>query len=74
MDKKINVLRTDNGGELCGKERQHGIDQQFRTPYMPQQNGVAKRMDRTLMEKDRIMLSDAGLSQDYWIEAFNTTC
>ena len=44
------------------------------TPYMPQQNGVAKRMNRTLMEKARSMLSDVGLSHDYWVEAVNTTC
>ena len=38
--KKIKVLRTNNRGELCGKEfnqfyRQHGISQENTTPYMP---------------------------------------
>lgn len=41
---------------------------------MTQQNGVAKRMNRTLMEKSRSMLNDAGLTQDYWAEAIDTAC
>ena len=46
-NKKIKVLRTDNGGELCGKEfnqfcKQHSIARQNTTSRMPQQNGVAK--------------------------------
>ena len=70
-DRKIEVLRTDNGGEFYGKEfnqfcKQHNIDRQNTSPYMPQQNIFFERMNRTLMEKARSMLSDAGLSQDYW--------
>ena len=41
---------------------------------MPQSNGVAERMNRTLMEKVRSMLSDVGLSQDYWEEEVDTSC
>ena len=41
---------------------------------MPQQNGVVERITITVMEKARSMLSDAYLSQDYWVEAVNTTC
>ena len=41
---------------------------------MPQQNEIAKRMNKTLMEKSRSMLSDANLSWDYWAEAVDTTC
>jgi transposase InsO family protein len=32
-----------------------GIARQKTTPYTPQQNGVAERMNRTLMEKARCM-------------------
>ena len=68
-DKKIKVLRTDSGGELCGKTfdqlcRKYDIVRQIPTPYMPQHNEVAERMNKTLMEKARSMLSDAGLTQD----------
>ena len=62
------MLRTDNGGELCKKEfeelcKKCGIARQKTTPYTPQQNGVAERMNRTLMEKARSMLSGTELGQ-----------
>jgi hypothetical protein len=76
-DKKIKVLRTDNGGELCGKDfeqfcKQCGIACQNTTPYTPQQNGVVERMNRTLMDKARSMLSGVGLAQEFWAEAVDT--
>ena len=65
-EKKIKVLMTDNGGEFCSKEfeefcKKCGIARQKTTPYTPQQNGVAERMNKTLMERARSMLSGAGL-------------
>ena len=36
--------------------------------YTPQQNGVAERMNRTLLEKVRCMLSNAGLDKKFWAE------
>lgn len=67
IDRKIKVLRTDNVGEFCGKEfdqfyKQHGIDRQNKTHYTHQMNIVAKKMNKTLMEKARSMLSDVGIS------------
>jgi hypothetical protein len=61
-EKRIKVLRTDNGGEFCGNEfeefcKKCGIARQKTTPYTPQRNGVAERMNMTLMEKARCMLS-----------------
>ena len=41
---------------------------------MPQQNRVFERMNKTLMENARSMLSDASLTQDYWVEVVDTTC
>eukprot|EP00253_Pinus_taeda_P034923 PITA_34923 len=78
-EKKIKVLRTDNGGEFCGKEfeefcKKCGIARQKTTPYTPQQNGVAERMNKTLMERARSMLSGAGLGQEFWAEAVDTAC
>jgi hypothetical protein len=72
-------LRTDNGGEFCGNEfeefcKKCGIARQKTTPYTPQQNGVAKRMNKTLMEKARSMLNGAKLAQEFWVEAVGTTC
>jgi len=40
----------------------------------PQQNGVAERMKRTLLERTHYMLPNAGLSKEFWAEAISTTC
>jgi hypothetical protein len=70
------VLRTDIGGELCGNEFDHlwkqcGITQKTTTPYTPQQYGVVEIMNRTLMNKERNMLSGARLTQEFWEEVFD---
>lgn len=77
--KKIKCLRTDNGGEYTGDEfdtfcRQEGINRQFTTAYTPQQNGVAERMNITLLERARAMLATASLEKSFWAEAVNTAC
>ena len=64
--KKIKLLRTDNGGEFYKKEfeefcKKCGIAWQKTTPYTAQQNRVAERMNRTMMEKERSMLSGTRL-------------
>jgi transposase InsO family protein len=69
-EKKIKVLRTNNGGELCGNEfeyfsRKCDIARQKTTPYTPQKNGVAERINMTLMEKARSMLSGAKLGKEF---------
>ncbi|KAH9722810.1 hypothetical protein KPL70_006849 [Citrus sinensis] len=72
--RKIKVLRSDNGGEytsdpflqVCQNE---GIKRYFTMRHTPQQNGVAERMNRTLLEKVRCMLSNAGLDKKFWAEA-----
>jgi IS30 family transposase len=78
-EKKIKVLRIDKGGEFYGNEfeefyKKRGIARKKTTPYTPQQNGVAERMNRTLMEKSRSMLNGVGLGQESWAEAMGTTC
>ena len=42
--------------------------------YIPQKNGVAERMNMTLLERARCMLSNAGLSKCFWAETVNTAC
>ncbi|XP_073148775.1 retrovirus-related Pol polyprotein from transposon TNT 1-94 isoform X1 [Henckelia pumila] len=76
-DKKIKCLRTDNGGEYTSDEfdafcQHEGIKRQFTTAYTPQQNGVAERMNRTLLDRTRAMLSNAGLPKSFWAEAVKT--
>ena len=66
IEKKIKVLRTNNSGEFCSKEfeefyKKCGIEWQKATPYTHEQNGVVERMNKTLMERARSMLSGAEL-------------
>jgi hypothetical protein len=67
--KRIKVLRTDNGREFCGNEFEEffkcSIARQKTTPYTPQPNGVVERMNMTLMEKSRCMLSGVGLGKEF---------
>ncbi|GJX99853.1 retrovirus-related pol polyprotein from transposon TNT 1-94 [Tanacetum coccineum] len=51
-----------------------GISQNFSSPYTPEQNGVAKRRNITLIEAARTMLNSANLPKQFWGEAVNTTC
>ncbi|GKE56202.1 gag-pol polyprotein [Tanacetum coccineum] len=53
---------------------QEGIKRQFTTEYTPQQNGVAERMSKTLLERARPMLATAILGKSFWAEAVNTAC
>ncbi|MCO5548009.1 hypothetical protein L7F22_001465 [Adiantum nelumboides] len=68
------TLRTDRGGEymsgafkdFLGKK---GIKHQCTMPYTPQQNGVAERKNRSLMEMARCMLKAKSLPHKLWMEA-----
>nr|GFA85379.1 hypothetical protein [Tanacetum cinerariifolium] len=65
-DLKVKIIRCDNGrefknqemNELCTKK---GIRREFSNARTPQQNGVAERRNRTLIEAARTMLADAKL-------------
>ena len=53
--KRIKTLHMDNGGKYTSKEfetylRKNGITHQKSAPYMPEQNGVAERANRTIVE------------------------
>ncbi|GKB05222.1 ribonuclease H-like domain-containing protein [Tanacetum coccineum] len=72
-------LWCDNGTEFKNKEMNQfydrkGIKREFSVTRTPQQNGVAKRKNRTLIEAARIMLADSKLPTTFWAEAINTAC
>lgn len=76
-NKKLKVIRSDNGGEFVNLSfqnfmKQNGIRHETTVPHSPQQNGVAERANRSIMEKTRCMLREAGLEKKYWAEAVNT--
>ncbi len=67
-------LRSDNGTEFKNKSftdycKTEGIQQQFTVPYSPQQNGVAERLNQTLLGSIRCMLNYSGLAKIFWAEA-----
>lgn len=75
---KIKTLRTDYGGEYMNNIFEtflldNGITHQRSTPYTPQQNGLAERFNRTIVEKVRCMLIDAALSLAFWAQAVQTS-
>ncbi|GKB21302.1 putative ribonuclease H-like domain-containing protein [Tanacetum coccineum] len=51
-----------------------GIKREFSVARTPQQNEVAIRKNRTLIEAARIMLADSKLPTTFWAEAVNTAC
>lgn len=73
----IKRLRSDNGGEYFSKDfdefcNNRGIQREPTIPYSPQQNGVAERMNRTLLETARSMLHHAKKPLNLWAEAVST--
>ncbi|GKE49557.1 putative ribonuclease H-like domain-containing protein, partial [Tanacetum coccineum] len=79
LNHKVKIIRCDNGTEFnnydmnqfCGIK---GIKREFSNARTPQQNGVAERKNRTLIEAARTMLADSLLPIPFWAEAVNTAC
>ncbi|KAG8492340.1 hypothetical protein CXB51_009634 [Gossypium anomalum] len=77
--KQIKYLRTDNGLELCSDEfnrlcKSEGIMRHLIVRHTLQQNSVAERVNRTIMEKVRCMLSNVNLPKSFWAEAASIAC
>ena len=75
--RKLKALRTDRGGEYTSTEFEEflqsaGVRHEMTVPKTPEQNGVAERMNRTLVESVRSMLADAKLPHPFWAEALST--
>ena len=74
---RLKCIRSDNGKEFVNKKvndicARSGIMHQRTVPYSPQQNGVAERMNRTVMEKARSMLHYKRIPTEWWAEAVCT--
>ena len=75
--KKNKILRNDNGTEYESNEfndycREVGIQRKTTIVYTPEQNGVAERKNRIILEAARAMLYDQGLLNFLWEEAAHT--
>ena len=75
--RQIKILRSDNGGEYTSTQfeiflKENGIVHQTTVSKTPEQNGMAERKNRSLIEIVRCLLSDSQLSKSFWAEALNT--
>lgn len=79
LGRKIKAIRSDNGREFVNKcflslLQEHGIVRQLTVPYSPQQNGVAERANRNLVEMARSLLIHSGMPESLCAEAVMTAC
>ncbi|GJT15446.1 ribonuclease H-like domain-containing protein [Tanacetum coccineum] len=79
----VESINKKNGTAWCVSRMQHnshvfclkkGIKREYSIARTPQQNGVAERKNRTLIEAARTMLADSLLPIQFWAEAVNTAC
>lgn len=74
FQKNVKSLRCDNGGEYTSKRfkdlcKKNGIEIKYTIPYNPENNGVAERLNRTILEKARCLIFDANVEKYLWGEA-----
>jgi hypothetical protein len=75
----LKAIRSDNEIEFKNASfdhfcLEHGIDQQFSTLHVPQQNGVMERKNRTLVDMVRTMLDEHRTPRRFWADAISTAC
>nr|GEY71322.1 hypothetical protein [Tanacetum cinerariifolium] len=79
LQAQVRVVRTDKGMEFLNQTlyayfAAEGILHQTSVARIPEQNGVVKRQNRTLVEVARTMLSTAKIPLFFWAEAIATAC
>ena len=75
--RKIRCVQSDNGTEYCNNIFSEyldncGIKKRITVAHTQEQNGVAERKNRTLIEMAKCMLSEADLPRSFWAEAVAT--
>jgi hypothetical protein len=76
-DAKLRTLRMDRGSEFTSHDlavfyANQGVKRHTTTPYSPQQNGVVKRRNQTVLAMARSMMKAKGLPSRFWGEAVST--
>jgi histone deacetylase 1/2 len=77
LNKKIRAIQSDWGGEYHKLHRyfqRTGISHRVSFPHTSQQNGIAERKHRHLVETGLALLAHSSLPLRYWDEAFLTAC
>ncbi|GJZ71193.1 ribonuclease H-like domain-containing protein [Tanacetum coccineum] len=79
IDLRVKVIRCDNGTEFKNRVMNQfceikGIKREFSVARTSQQNRVAERKNRKLIEAAKTMLADSKLPTTFWAEAVNTAC
>nr|GFA95705.1 ribonuclease H-like domain-containing protein [Tanacetum cinerariifolium] len=79
LNLKVKIIRCDNRTEFKNDDLNQfyglkGIKREFIVPRTPQQNDIAERKNRTLIEAARTLLADSLLPIPFWAEAVNTAC
>nr|GFA95068.1 hypothetical protein [Tanacetum cinerariifolium] len=79
LQAQVRVVRTDKGTEFLNQTlyayfAAEGIQHQTSVARTPEQNGVVKGRNRTLVEAARTMLSAAKVPLFFWAEAIATAC
>ena len=79
IGKKVKKIRTNNGLEYFSKQfnklcADEGIARHKTVRGTPQENGLAERMNRTILERVRCMIINVGLPKSFWGEAVAIAC
>jgi hypothetical protein len=78
VDIDLISFQTDGGGEYCSNDAHlfyssSGINHRITVPYSPESNGIAERLNRSIMEAAEAMMINAKLPDEFWADAVNTS-
>lgn len=68
----LHKFHSDQGGDFLALKsflQESGIEQSFAPAYSPDQHGIVERLNRTIIDGTRSLLSQSGLSRKFWAEA-----
>ena len=76
---KIKQFQSDGGGEFVNLQmKKHllecGIEHRISCPYTPQQNGLAERKHRHIIELSLSMMFQSHMPLQYWVDVFFSAC
>nr|GEW61139.1 putative ribonuclease H-like domain-containing protein [Tanacetum cinerariifolium] len=79
INHRVKTIKCDNETEFKNSAMNQfyhmkGIKREFSVAMTPQQNGVAERKNKTLIEASRTMLADSLLPTTFWAKAVNIAC